>query len=162
MRPSRKKPPSITHPFTTKIKDWGLWVGAGALVAMVFVVVIWHLLAWRMQPVVADTSDSGIAMIYNPVRGPSCAEHPDTFDIASGDKKEINPYGCQLRWKIRSGCVKAIGSDGQVLYPKACAGGDEAKVPNGIYSVIAVGGPAKVRRTECDPRASGISLDSCT
>ena len=89
-----------------------------------------------------------------------CPGAPQTFDLASGEKKVLNPNACQLRWKIRTGCVRALDAEGTVLSPKVCAGGGEATVPSGLHTVVALD-TVKVRRTECGRRATGSNLDSC-
>jgi len=91
-----------------------------------------------------------------------CPGIAETFDLVAGQEEVINNFNCQLRWKIRFGCVQALNEDADVIYKKACAGGDEANVPSGLHTVIAVGGPVKLKRIECEPGTSGANLDSCT
>jgi len=90
-----------------------------------------------------------------------CPGKPETFDLATDEKKVINANSCQLRWVIRFGCVRALDGDGTILMEKACAGGGEANVPEGLHTVVAVDGPVKLKRIECDPRSTGNLLDRC-
>ena len=90
-----------------------------------------------------------------------CPGKPNIFEIGlSEPPKIINPNSCQLRWKIRIGCVRAYDRSGKVLANKVCVG-DEGGGPPGLYSLAALDGPAKVHRIECSRYAIGDFLNGC-
>lgn len=91
---------------------------------------------------------------------PSCPGIAETFDLEAGEEKEINPSNCQLRIKLRYGCVTALDDDREVIAEKACSGGGEVKITR-VRSVIAVDGPVRIRRIECEPGTKGNLLDRC-
>ena len=88
-----------------------------------------------------------------------CPGKSETFDLAAGQEKVINTNYCQLRWKIRSGSLKAFSSGNTEIAGKVEPGG-ETSVPPGLYKVMALSS-LRLTRTECGRQATGNNLNTC-